>query len=82
VRQDFFSGPRGVEESLENIAQQFDTDRHVFVGVDEEDEALAEATGWEFLHVEDAADAAGGSSRRTSRTRRRRPEKSSRDDWP
>jgi len=43
----------------------------VFVGVDEEDEALAaEATGWEFLHVEDAADAAGGSSRRTSRTRR------------
>lgn len=59
IRQDFFSGPRGVEESLENVRRQFDTDRHVFVGVDEDDEAVAEATGWEFLPVEQAAEAAG-----------------------
>ncbi|WP_096390113.1 DUF7124 domain-containing protein [Halopenitus persicus] len=59
VRQDFFSGPRGVEESLENIKTQFETDRHVFVGITEEDESVAEAAGWEFLQVEDAAEAAG-----------------------
>ena len=79
VRQDFFSGPRGVEESLENIKSQFDTDRHVFVGVDA-DEAVAAATDWEFLHVEDAADAAGWSLA-TPETADE-PEEAARDDWP
>jgi hypothetical protein len=59
VRQDFFSGPRGVAESLQNVKGQFDTDRHVFVGVDDEDAAVAEEVGWEYLAVEDAAEAAG-----------------------
>jgi len=82
VRQDFFSGPRGVEESLENIASQFDTDRHVFVGVDEDDEAVAEATGWEFLHVEDAAEAAGWILASDEPDEGDAPEEPSRDDWP
>ena len=80
VRQDFFSGPRGVEESLENIANQFDTDRHVFVGVDADDEAVAESTDWEFLDVEDAAEAAGwtvGDTEASSQA-----ETQTRDDWP
>jgi len=80
VRQDFFSGPRGVEESLENIKSQFDTDRHVFVGVDEDDEAVADATGWEFLDVEDAATAAGwtvGSAEESTPA-----DAQTRDDWP
>ncbi|QLG26251.1 hypothetical protein HUG10_01265 [Halorarum halophilum] len=59
VRQDFFSGPRGVRESLENVKGQFETDRHVFVGTTDEDEAVAEAAGWEFLPLEAAAEAAG-----------------------
>lgn len=59
VRQDFFSGPRGVQESLENVKEQFETDRHVFVGTTDEDEAVAEAAGWEFLPLEAAAEAAG-----------------------
>lgn len=59
VRQDFFSGPRGREESLRAVKSQFDTDRHVFIGIDEEDEALAEKVDWEYLSVEDAAEAAG-----------------------
>ena len=59
VRQDFFSGPRGVQESLENVGKQFDTDRHVFVGTSAEDEAVAEAAGWEYLPLEAAAEAAG-----------------------
>lgn len=58
IRQDFFSGPRGREESLEQIREQFRTDRHVFVGVGDEDATLAEAVGWEYLSVEDAAAAA------------------------
>ena len=81
VRQDFFSGPRGVEESLENISQKFDTDRHVFVGVDEEDEAVADATDWEFLHVEDAAEAAGWTLA-TGEAVDEAPDEQARDDWP
>lgn len=54
----------------------------MFVGVDEEDEALAEATGWEFLHVEDAADAAGWILATDKPDEEEAPEKSSRDDWP
>jgi hypothetical protein len=80
VRQDFFSGPRGVEESLENIREQFDTDRHVFVGVDEADEAVAEATDWEFRDVENAADAAGWTLATPEEAAP--AEESGRDDWP
>jgi len=80
VRQDFFSGPRGVEESLENILQQFDTERHVFVGTSDEDEAVADAAGWEFLPLEAAAEAAdwelGGPDEEDPF------EDDSRDDWP
>jgi hypothetical protein len=55
IRQDFFSGPKGREESLESVKQQFDTERHVFVGIDDEDRDLAERVGWEYLPLEDAA---------------------------
>ncbi|MFW6317016.1 MAG: DUF7124 domain-containing protein [Halorubrum sp.] len=58
VRQDFFSGPRGVAESLDNVKEQFDTDRHVFVGTSEDDEEIAEEAGWEYLPLEQAAEAA------------------------
>jgi hypothetical protein len=46
IRQDFFSGPRGVDESLDNVRDQFDTDRHVFVGTTEEDRVAAEDADW------------------------------------
>ncbi|MBO4249138.1 MULTISPECIES: hypothetical protein [Halomicrobium] len=58
IRQDFFSGPRGREESLGNVKEQFDTERHVFVGTTDEDAALAETADWEYLTVEGAAEAA------------------------
>ncbi len=58
IRQDFFSGPKSKAESLENVKEQFDTDRHVFVGVSEEDRELAGDAGWEYLSVEEAAEAA------------------------
>lgn len=55
IRQDFFSGPKGREESLESVKQQFDTERHVFVGINDDDRELAERVGWEYLPLEDAA---------------------------
>ena len=80
IRQDFFSGPRGREDSLENVREQFGTERHVSVGTSEDDEAVAEAAGWEFLAVEDAAEAAGwelGDADATAEV-----EEETRDDWP
>lgn len=59
IRQDFFSGPKGKGESLESVRRQFETDRHVFVGTTDEDKTLADETDWEFLPVEEAAEAAG-----------------------
>ncbi|MFB6161294.1 MAG: hypothetical protein ABEJ61_08990 [Haloferacaceae archaeon] len=81
VRQDFFSGPRGVEESLESVRDQFDTDRHVYVGVDGEGREAAAATDWEYLSVEEAADAAGwelGDAEAEADAF----DEGARDDWP
>ena len=58
IRQDFFSGPKGKGESLAAVRDQFDTERHVFVGTTDEDAALAQEHGWEYLDVADAAEAA------------------------
>ncbi|WP_255192502.1 DUF7124 domain-containing protein [Natronobeatus ordinarius] len=81
VRQDFFSGPRGKAESLQSIKEQFDTERHVFVGASEADEELAEEYGWEFLHYEDAGEAAGWPLLAESPTEAEGSEPA-RDDWP
>ncbi|MFB6154435.1 MAG: hypothetical protein ABEJ22_00965 [Haloferacaceae archaeon] len=81
IRQDFFSGPRGKEESLENVKRQFDTDRYVFVGTTDEDTQMAEATGWEYLPVEDAAEAAEWELRDESESEET-PGETTRDDWP
>jgi hypothetical protein len=81
VRQDFFSGPRGVEESLESVHEQFDTDRHVYVGTDEDHRSAAAATDWEYLSVEEAAEAAGWELGEANEE----PdafEEGTRDDWP
>lgn len=81
IRQDFFSGPRGRRESLENVKRQFDTARHVFVGTGDEDVDLADEVEWEYLAVEDAAEAAGWTladdSEESTAT-----ETETRDDWP
>jgi len=82
IRQDFFSGPRGREESLTNVKQQFGTARHVFVGTDDEvDAELAERVDWEYLPLADAAEAADwelGDPASPADL----PEEEQRDDWP
>ena len=59
IRQDFFSGPKGKFESLKSVKYHFDTDRHVLIGTGEEDIKMAKETGWEYLHISDAAEKAG-----------------------
>jgi hypothetical protein len=82
IRQDFFSGPRGREESLENVREQFATDRHVFVGVDDDDRATADAAGWEFLTVAEAAEAADWRLGEPEAPTATGTEDDERDDWP
>jgi hypothetical protein len=81
IRQDFFSGPRGKRESLENVKHQFDTDRHVFVGTTEDDRGVAEDVDWEYLPLEDAAEAAGWELGDLEAEREQEREET-RDDWP
>ncbi|PSP76988.1 hypothetical protein BRC81_11655 [Halobacteriales archaeon QS_1_68_20] len=81
IRQDFFSGPRGKRESLESVKEQFESERHVFVGTTDEDRELAEAVGWEYLPIEGAAEAAEwelGDPDEAGAA----PTEDSRDDWP
>ncbi|RDI72366.1 DUF7124 domain-containing protein [Halopelagius longus] len=82
IRQDFFSGPRGVKESLENVKQQFDTDRHVFVGTSEEDEAVAGDADWEYLPLSQAAEAADWGLAGESPEPDPFDSSDERDDWP
>jgi hypothetical protein len=81
IRQDFFSGPKEKGESLENVREQFGTDRHVYVGVDEADRDLAAETGWEYLDVEAAAEAADWELGDPDAEREEAAEQV-RDDWP
>ncbi|MCH7659393.1 MAG: hypothetical protein IH933_02025 [Euryarchaeota archaeon] len=80
IRQDFFSGPRGRKESLESVKDQFDTERHVFVGTNEDDEDLAQRVGWEYLPVEGAAEAAGWEL--ADAVEEPESNEDERDDWP
>ena len=80
IRQDFFSGPQGKAESLENVRGQFDTERHVLVSTLETDADLADRVGWEHVPLEQAAEAAGwefGDSDGDGDTG-----DEDRDDWP
>lgn len=80
IRQDFFSGPRSRTESLVNIKTQFDSERHVFVGTDDEDELLADETDWEYVDIQTAADAA--SWKLATDAEPEVTEESGHDDWP
>jgi hypothetical protein len=81
IRQDFFSGPKSRKDSLESVRDQFDTERHVFVGTSEADRQLAEEVGWEYLALEDAAENADWELA-TDDEPDAVPEEPERDDWP
>jgi hypothetical protein len=56
--QDFLSGPRSIEEALSSVRTHFETERYVFVGVDENSEAVKTVPDWTYQSVTDAARAA------------------------
>lgn len=76
IRRDFPQGARDRATDLRVARSRFETDRYVFVGI-EDGRTLTAANGWEFLHVESAAKKAGWaleadtSTARTLRTRLR-----------
>lgn len=82
IRQDFFSGPKGKGESLDSVREQFDTDRHVFVGVNDDDRQLAEDHEWEYLAVEEAAEAAEWTLADDAEDEAVDQVEDQRDDWP
>ena len=80
IRQDFFSGPRGREESLVNVRTQFDSERYVLVGTSEGDRTLADETNWEYVDLAAAADAADWQLE--TQTAPVEPQDDTHDDWP
>lgn len=55
VEPGFISGENGLIGGLTAVRQRVTTDRHVFVGTTDEARAMAEAIGWEYLDVAEAA---------------------------
>ena len=82
IRQDFFSGPKGRAESLASVKEQFETDRHVFVGTDDEDQDLADEQEWEYLPVDEAAEAAEWDLASDADDEASAAQEDQRDDWP
>lgn len=58
VDPDFLSATDRKAGSLAAFRQRFPTDRHVFVGASETDRQTAQALGWEYLPVDEAAEKA------------------------
>lgn len=59
VRQDYELGDLDSQSVLSRLKWEADTDRYVFIGTDDEDEALAEYVNWEYLSIKKAAEEAG-----------------------
>lgn len=55
IDPDFVSGKKGVTGSLAAVRQRFPTDRYVVVGTDDAVRTTAQALGWEYLSLEEAA---------------------------
>lgn len=55
VEPGFVSGKRGLIGGLAAVRQRVSTDRHVFVGTTQKARAAAQAVGWEYLDIEEAA---------------------------
>lgn len=73
-------------EDVRSVSSEYETtDRYVFVGTDEDDREAAEATGWEYVPLEEAAEAAGWELAPEPAAAPSGPEieeDEGRDDWP
>lgn len=55
IEPDFRSDAGGKPGALAHVRQRVRAERYVYVGTTDEDRELAEALGWEYLSVEEAA---------------------------
>lgn len=73
-------------EDVRSVSSEYETtDRYVFVGTSEEDRTHADATGWEYVPLEEAAEAAGwelAPEPTAAPSGPRIEEDEERDDWP
>jgi phosphoglycolate phosphatase-like HAD superfamily hydrolase len=73
-------------EDVRSVSSEYETtERYVFVGTSEEDREMAEATGWEYVPLEEAAEAAGwelDAEPATADAGVQIEEDEDRDDWP
>lgn len=81
IQQDFSPDPADAAETLTHLREHFDAGRYVHVGCSIEHEQRADASGWEYLDVEEAATEAGWELGRAQRTESTRLDTST-DDWP
>lgn len=79
---------RATLEDVRSVSSEYETtERYVFVGVSEDDREAAAETGWEYVAIEEAADAAGWELSAETATAGDadagpRIEEEDRDDWP
>lgn len=59
IEPDVVSGEGGLAGGLAALRQRFPTERHVLVGGTGADREIAQALGWEYLPLEEAAELAG-----------------------
>ena len=71
-----------VTGGLARVNDQSDTARYVLVGTSDDDVAAADAAEWEYLPLEQAADAAGWTLAGVDDAPDDPFESSDRDDWP
>lgn len=55
LRQDFDLGDRDIWLAAQDVRAAADTPRYVLVGTTDEHRRVADHTGWEFIHVTEAA---------------------------
>lgn len=58
LHQDFRLDVMDTQSVLSRLKWEADTDRYVYIGTDDQARALAEYVNWEFLTVQEAAEAA------------------------
>jgi hypothetical protein len=82
IQQAFSPEPEPAVETLEHMRRHFETARHVYVGTSSDHAQRAEAAGWEYLNVEEAARAADWELDTAPEPTGPNRVDTSTDDWP
>lgn len=81
INQEFAPDPTEARVTLDHMREHYDTGRYVHIGTEDHHRERAEATDWEYLDVEAAAEMAGWKLTSSESTEPKRTSTST-DDWP